>query len=145
MLARLLDHRTTERQLDLALFLLRLTFGIILVWGTQDNVFHHERMLEFRDFVRQNGFPAPLFSAYLSAYAQFIAGILLVLGALTRLTAGVMIINFLAALAMVHWGLPFSANISPVAMLCFAVVLLIAGPGAWSVDARRTTGRSANR
>jgi uncharacterized membrane protein YphA (DoxX/SURF4 family) len=72
-------------------------------------------MIEFRDFVARHGFPMPMFSARLSAYGQFLAGILLALGLFTRPTSIVVIINFIAALAMVHVGLPFNANIAPMA------------------------------
>jgi putative oxidoreductase len=124
-----------ERHSALGVPLFRLFLGATLVYGTQDNVFHGERMLEFRDFVEQNGFPAPLFSAYLSAYAQFVCGLLIVAGAATRLAAAVMVVNFIAALVMVHWSLPFSANISPLAMLFGSLLLLFHGAGAYSVDA----------
>lgn len=124
-----------ERHSALGVPLFRLFLGATLVYGTQDNVFHGERMLEFRDFVEQNGFPAPLFSAYLSAYAQFVCGLLIAAGAATRPAAAVMVVNFVAALGMVHWSLPFSANISPLAMLFGSLLLLFHGAGAYSVDA----------
>ena len=73
-----------ERQRDLAPLLLRLFVAFVLVYGTQDNVFDRERMLEFRDFLAGQGFPLPLASAYLSAFAQFFCGILLGLGLFTR-------------------------------------------------------------
>jgi putative oxidoreductase len=126
--------RHSPRQVDAALLVLRLFTGLVLMYGTLDNVLHQENMLEFRDFVAKHGFPVPLFSAYLSAYAQFISGILIALGLLTRPAAFVMVINFAVALAMVHWGLPFSANISPMAMLFNSLCLLISGAGAHSVD-----------
>lgn len=124
-----------ERHSALGVPLFRLFLGATLVYGTQDNVFSAERMLEFRDFVERNGFPAPLFSAYLSAYAQFICGLLILAGAGTRPAAAVMVINFIVALLMVHRNLPFSANIAPLAMLFGALLLLFHGPGAYSVDA----------
>ncbi|HEX6911993.1 MAG TPA: DoxX family protein [Longimicrobium sp.] len=124
-----------ERNSALGVPLFRLFLGATLVYGTQDNVFSSARMLEFRDFVQQNGFPAPLFSAYLSAYAQFICGLLILAGLATRWASGVMVVNFAVALAMVHWGLPFSANISALAMLFGSLLLLFHGPGAYSVDA----------
>ena len=98
---------------EIAPLLLRLFLAFVLIYGTLDNVVSHERMIEFRDFLAKNGFPMPMFSAHLSAYGQFIAGILLALGLFTRLTSIVVIINFIAALAMVHVGLPFNANIAP--------------------------------
>lgn len=124
-----------ERHSALGVPLFRVFLGATLVYGTQDNVFSRERMLEFAGFLAQNGFPAPLFNAHLSAYAQFICGLLILVGAATRPAAAVMVINFLVALWMVHRDLPFSANISPLAMLFGSVLLLFHGPGAYSVDA----------
>ena len=114
--------------------LLRLFIGFTLVYGTQDNVFDHERMLEFRDFLSTNGFPFPLFNAHLSAYAQFICGILIFAGLATRPAAAVMILNFVVALLMVHVGLPFSANIAPLAMLFGSLFLLFNGSGPLALD-----------
>jgi putative oxidoreductase len=115
--------------------LLRWFVGFVLVYGTQDNVLHEARMLEFRDFLAQHAFPAPLTSAYLSAYAQLLAGTLIIIGFLTRWAALVMLVNFSVALGMVHAGLPFSANIAPLAMLFGALFLLMHGAGRFSADA----------
>jgi putative oxidoreductase len=120
---------------ELAVLLLRLFFAAILIYGTQDNVLSTEQMHEFRDFLARNGFPYPLFSAHLSVYAQFICGLLLLAGAATRLAAAVMVVNFIVALAMVHVGLPFSANIAPLSMLALAVFFALHGGGSYSVDA----------
>ena len=127
---------------ELAAVVLRLFTAFVLVYGTQDNVFSHARMLEFRDFLQQNGFPYPLASAYLSAYAQFIAGILLGLGLFTRAAGLVMVVNFAVALVMVHRRLPFSANIAPLAMLVNALFFAVAGAPAFSLDGRRATAKT---
>ena len=136
MLRHLLWLPAFERYRELGPLLFRLFLGFTLIYGTQDNVFHAERMAEFRDFLAANGFPRPLAAAYLSAYAQFIAGLLILVGFLTRWAALVMTINFLIALGMVHLALPFSSNISPLAMLFGSLLLLFYGPGPFSVDAR---------
>jgi putative oxidoreductase len=131
-----------ERHSALGVPLFRLFLGATLVYGTQDNVFHGERMLEFRDFLAQNGFPAPLFSAHLSAWTQFVCGLLIVAGAATRPAAAVMVVNFIVALWMVHVGQPFNANIAPLAMLFGAAMLMLHGAGAYSVDAVLARRRS---
>lgn len=135
MLGELLRLGFARRRPEWGALPLRLFIGFVLIWGTQDNVLSYARMLEFRDFLAQQGFPAPLFSAYLSAYAQFLCGALILLGAFTRYAALLMIFNFAVALAMVHLGLPFEQNIAPLAMLFGSVFLLFHGPGIYSVDA----------
>lgn len=137
---------TADRLRDLAPLLLRLFVAFVLVYGTQDNVFSHERMLEFRDFLANNGFPAPLAAARLSAWAQFLTGILLFLGLYTRLAAAVVVVNFVVALLMVHLHLPFSANIAPLAMLVGGLFFVLHGAPRYSLDARRERrGRRGGR
>lgn len=125
-----------DRYRDVAPLILRIFTGAILIYGTYDNVFDRERMLEFRDFLATNGFPRPLAAAYLSAYAQFICGLLLLAGLLTRAAAAIVVVNFVVAIAMVHVGLPFNANIAPMAMLTAGVFFVLYGAPRYSIDAR---------
>ena len=134
----LLTLRALDKHAELGTVVLRVFFAFVLIYGTQDNIFHRERMLEFRDFLAQNGFVYPLFNAYLSAYAQFACGILIGVGLLTRLAALTMMINFIVALAMVHVNLPFASNISPLAMLFCGVFFFLHGPGPLSLERTRT-------
>lgn len=133
-----------DRHREVGPLLLRVFVAFILVYGTQDNIVSWAQMLEFRDFLEGHGFPFPLVSAHLSVYAQFSCGLLLLVGFLTRWAAAVMVVNFTVALLMVHLGLPFSANIAPLAMLFGALFLLFYGAGPYSLDAglrRRSEGR----
>jgi putative oxidoreductase len=113
---------------------LRLAVGARLIEGTQDNVFSGERMQEFATFLAVHGTPAPLFSAYLSAYAQFICGILIVLGLFTRPAGLVMTINFVAALLIAHRATPFLATWQAAMMLAAALYFLLCGAGPLSLD-----------
>ena len=130
---------------DVAVLLLRLFVAFVLIYGTQDNVFHRERMLEFRDSLASNGFPYPLFCAYLSAWAQFLTGILLALGLFTRIAAAIVVVNFVVALLMVHTKTPFSANIAPLAMLVGGLFFVLHGAPRWSLDATLARRRGASR
>jgi putative oxidoreductase len=116
---------------------LRVFLGVVLVYGTADNVFSRARMLEFEHFLHAQGFPLAGFCAPLSVWAQFVCGLLFVLGFFTRAAALVMVVNFAVALAMVHTKTPFNANIAPLAMFFGSIFLLLDGPGRCSVDARR--------
>jgi putative oxidoreductase len=131
-----------NRASDIAPLLLRLFVGLVLVYGTQDNVFSNARMLEFRDFLAANHFPYPLASAYVSAWAQFVCGVLLLIGFMTRPAAAVMVINFVVALLMVHLRLPFNANIAPLAMLVGSLFFVLYGAPRYSVDAWRAERRA---
>lgn len=141
MLKRLIWLPGLDRYRDVGTLVLRLSVAGVLIYGTQDNVFHAEHMLAFRGFLDQNGFLLPLASPYLSAFSPFICGLLILVGLLTRWAALVMVINFVVALAMVHVGLPFSANMAPLLMLGGSVFLLFHGSGRMSVDARLRASR----
>ena len=124
-----------ERRREYGAFFVRLVVGFVLVYGTQDNVFSHERMLEFRDFLAARGVPFPLFAAHLSAYAQFVCGVLYAVGLLVRPAALVMVINFLAALVIAHLDAPLDAARLALCMLFSSLFLLFNGAGALSLDA----------
>jgi putative oxidoreductase len=113
---------------------IRLIIGFHLVYGTQDNIFSYARMEEFAAFLSAHNVPLPLFSAYLSVYAQFICGILFILGAATRYAALVMIINFVAAILIAHLGDPYPAKFPALMMLAGACFLFLHGSGELSVD-----------
>jgi putative oxidoreductase len=78
--------------------------------------------------------PFPLFAAFLSTYAQFICGILFILGAFTGYAAFVMIINFIAALVIAHTSDPYPNKFPALMMLAAACFLFVHGPGQLSVD-----------
>ncbi|HEX6186291.1 MAG TPA: DoxX family protein [Pyrinomonadaceae bacterium] len=130
-----------ERHREYGAVFVRLVVGFVLIYGTQDNVFSHERMLEFRDFLAARRVPLPLFAAYLSAYAQFICGILYVLGLLVRPAALVMVVNFVAALVIAHLDTPLDAARLALCMLFSSLFLLFNGAGALSLDERLGGGR----
>jgi putative oxidoreductase len=145
MLQRLIWMPYLDRFREGGPVLLRVFVGSVLIYGTQDNILYADRMVEFRDFLANHGFPYPLASAYLSVYAQFACGVLILLGLLTRWAAVIMIVNFLVALAMVHWGLPFDANIAPLSMLFGSLFLLFYGAGPISLDARLRRAQMIHR
>ena len=130
-----------DRRREVGLFFIRLIIGWHLVYGTQDNVFSYARMLEFRDFLGERGVPAPLFAAFVSAYAQFVCGLLYVFGAFVRPAAVVMIINFIAALAIAHRSGGYPPAALALIMLFSSIGLLFHGAGAWSFDGRRGSNR----
>jgi putative oxidoreductase len=123
-----------DRHREWGVIFIRLAFGFWLIYGTQDNVFSAERMVEFQQFMSANGFPYAVPGSYVSAYAQFICGFLYILGAATRVAGAVMVINFLFALAIAHRSTPLAADMPPLAMLAVALFLLFHGAGRFSVD-----------
>lgn len=113
---------------------IRLTVGFHLIYGTQDNVFSWDRMLEFEAFLSHFGFPFPLISAIISVYAQFLCGILIIIGYKVRLAGAIMCFNFSVAIVMVHLNDPYPAIYPAISMLAGSLFLLLAGSGKVSLE-----------
>jgi putative oxidoreductase len=91
----------------------------------------------FRGNVEGMGMPLPGMMAWVAALAEFGGGILLVLGWLTRPVALIMSGNMLVAVTKVHWknGLVGQGGYEfPLSLLGSLVALVLAGPGAISID-----------
>lgn len=123
-----------EKYKEYGVVFIRLIIGFHLIYGAQDNVFDFERMEEFAKFLDVRNVPFPLFSAYLSVYAQFICGILFFVGAATRQAGFVMIINFVAAIIIAHIGDSYQRTFPALMMLFAALFFFVHGAGKFSID-----------
>lgn len=133
-----------DKYREYGVIFIRLIVGFHLIYGTQDNVFSYARMQEFAGFLQVRGVPFPLFSAFLSAYAQFICGTLFVVGAATRYAAVAMIINFVAALVIAHTSDTYPNTFPALMMLFAACFFLLHGAGKLSVDDMLSRGIQAD-
>lgn len=131
---RLLFLTPLDRYRDHAPLLLRLLVGVFLIWGTQDNVLSFERMEEFAHFLAERGTPYPLFSAFLSAYAQFLCGFLILVGLLTRWAGVVMVIHFGVAIVIAHLGQDFRGMFPPLILMFTSAYFIVHGAGKLAVD-----------
>jgi putative oxidoreductase len=129
-------NKAFEKHREYGMFFVRLIVGFHLVYGAADNVFSWHDMLRFRDFLAANGTPFPLLGAIISAWAMFLCGILYILGAFTRYAAAIMILNFLAALAIAHRTGGYPPAALALVMLFCSIALLLHGAGKPSMDER---------
>lgn len=90
--------------------------------------------MEFAGFLKASGFPAPIFCAMLSVYAQFICGILILVGYKTRFAAFILIFNFLQAIIMVHQNYSIEAMTPALAILFVSLGLLFTGAEKWVIE-----------
>ena len=132
-----------DRYREYGMFFVRLIVGFHLIYGTADNVFSWPRMLEFRDFLAANGIPFPLFGANLSAWAQFLCGILFILGWFIRPAALVMIVNFICAIAIAHRTGGYPPAALALIMLFSSIAFFVHGAGKPSIDERRGRGSAS--
>jgi putative oxidoreductase len=88
------------------------------------------------------GFPAPIVFAWLAAIAEFVGGILLALGLLTRPAALLLIGHFLVVVFLAHAGDPVADRELAALFGAIGVMYLLTGPGRYSLDALIARGRA---
>lgn len=133
-MAAIFDPVGLKRYEDLSLAALRMLTGGFLIYGTLDNVMSAARMEEFEGFLAAHNFFLPEIMAPLSVYAQFLGGILLILGLLTRWTGLVIAFNFVVAVWMVHWPQEFRLWWPAIVLVFLGLHFACRGAGRWSID-----------
>ena len=124
---------------DTGLLLLRLGFGLTLALGHGlPKLFTFEKHV---GSVTKHGFPLPEAMAAISMLSELAGGFLIALGLATRPAAVFVMSTMLGAAFVVHAGDPFKKKELALAYALVAVVLLVAGPGRHSLDARLSKGR----
>jgi len=122
---------------DLGLLLLRVWFGglLLLLHGWMKISMYGAMSQKFAD---PFGIGAPA-SLALSIFAEAVCSSLIVLGLFTRFAAIVCIINMITALVIVHHMALTGPRSGELAFLYLGafIVLLLAGPGRFSIDGRR--------
>ncbi len=134
--------RYLDRLQPLALLVMRLALGAVMVGHGYQKVFgglHH-----YVQFIESLGLPG--WSAYLSAFAEFFGGLLVLVGLFTRAAAFAICIDLCVAIAKVklHNGLlsehGYQFELS-LAALAFALIFL--GGGSIGLDHIRAPGGGA--
>lgn len=130
---------TTEssRSKDLGLLILRITFGLALLYGhgfEKLKVIFSGQEIQFMDPI---GIGATL-SFYLAAFAEGVCSILLILGLFSRFASAVLIINFLVIFSFHAFmlGDDFTVLEPRLFYLLSFIALTITGPGRYSLDHR---------
>jgi putative oxidoreductase len=120
-----------DRLMPLGLFVLRVSLGAIMIAHGYHKVFGG--LHKHAAVVASLGMPGWL--GYLSAAAEFLGGILLVVGLITRIAALAVCINMAVAVVKVdlHRGLVGGYEF-PLALAAMAFALIFAGGGAISAD-----------
>lgn len=127
---------TAERLRWLPLLLTRLTVGVVFLQSGWGKLHSLEKVTDFFTSLK---IPAPAFQAHLVATTEFVGGILMLAGLLSRVAAVPLTITMVVAILtaktddLKDWGDLFGFN--EFAYLVFFVVVAVLGPGAVSLDA----------
>jgi putative oxidoreductase len=112
--------------------LMRLALALSMTVHGYGKIVPHGALNHFTHYVASLGLPYWL--GYVSAFTEFIGGILLVLGLLTRLAAAMIAINMLVALFTVGIHQGFGIYNYILALAVIAIMLVFYGAGAFALD-----------
>lgn len=133
----------TSSVADIGRLLLRLTIGLSLALA--HGVGKLPPSEGFVGMVSGMGFPAPLFFAWLAALAEFVGGLLLAVGLLTRPAALLVVGNFVVIYFVALAGEGFLDREKELLFLAGALFFMLAGAGRYSIDALIKTRTSPYR
>lgn len=116
---------------DLGFTILRVTAGAMMAphgWGKLPPTD------EFVSGVGEMGFPMPIVFAWVAALSEFVGGILLAVGFLTRPAAFFIAGTMATAAFVVHADDPFSDKEMALLYLATMIAFMLAGSGRFSID-----------
>lgn len=124
----------TNGNIDLGLLILRLWFGL-------EMTFAHGLPKLMKILNGDMTFADPLgigmgLSLVLATFGEFVCGLLIAAGFFTRLSCIPYLITMLVAAFITHGGDPWGKMAYPLMYAVAAIVLLITGPGRYSLDHR---------
>ncbi|MBD3275183.1 MAG: DoxX family membrane protein, partial [Candidatus Marinimicrobia bacterium] len=121
-----------RKYMDAGLLWMRVLVGLGIMTHGYPKIFGG-RMEGFTNLTADLGFPLPGFFAWLAALTELLGGLLLAVGAGTRVTALLLFGTMLVAAFMQHGGDPFNEKEMALLYLTFAGTLMLTGPGKYSI------------
>jgi putative oxidoreductase len=125
--------RYLDRLQPLALLVMRLALGAVMVAHGYQNLFRH--LHEHVRFVASLGIPASL--GYVSSFAEFAGGLLVLVGLFTRAAAFALCIDLIVAIWKVNWHSGLTGDHGyefPLALATLAFALIFLGGGPIAMD-----------
>lgn len=128
---RLLSTACSETSFNIAVLLIRLTFGLLLLMNHGIDKLKHfaEKQNSFADPFHIGHMP----SLMLVLFAEVFCAVFVILGLFTRLMSIPIVITFLVAVFMIHKGFR-GDNEVPVLYLAGFFSILLMGSGKYSID-----------
>jgi putative oxidoreductase len=112
--------------------ILRLALGLSMTVHGYEKLVPQRELHHFAHYVVTLGLPYWL--GYVSVFAEFVGGILLIVGLFTRLAAALVAINMLVALFTVGIHQGFGIYNYIIALAAIAIALVFYGGGALALD-----------
>ena len=135
--------RYLDRLQPVALLVLRIVLGAIMIGHGYHKVFGG--LPQHWHTVQSLGLPG--FLAVPSAFAEFVGGMLVLLGLFTRFASATILIDMIVAIWKVHWKNGLLAQHGyefPLSLAAIAFALMCFGPGPLALEIIRKGGKSSS-
>jgi putative oxidoreductase len=126
-------EKIKEFGIHLGLLWLRILMGTGIAYHGYQKIFSG-MMERFTQGVAQMGFPAPEFFAWAAALSEFLGGIFIIAGFLTRPSAFFVFSTMTVAAFITHSADPLDVKELALAYWVIASTLILTGPGKFSID-----------
>jgi putative oxidoreductase len=133
MMKKILSTGYTDTAFNLATFLLRVTFGL-LMW-INHGVPKLTHFSEWRDTFYDPFHIGHFWMLTMSILAEVFASMMLILGVFSRIAAFAILLEMAALIILFYHGRPIGHFEDAILFLTGFLVIIIVGPGKWSVDA----------
>jgi putative oxidoreductase len=124
--------QSLNRGQSLGALVLRLALALSIIVHGYQKVVPHNSLHHFTHYIATLGMPGWL--GYVSAFTEFVGGILILFGLFTRVAAIFVTVNMLVALfaAAIHQG--YNGYSYVAALAAIAIMLIFTGGGVLSLD-----------
>lgn len=130
-----------KKSQDLGLLILRVGFGLLMLpHGWAKWIKFDKLQTEFMDFMGLG----PIISLCLVIFSEMICSTLLVLGLLTRWATIALIVTALVILSAHNWDVLGESELGSAYLFAYIVILLL-GPGKYSLDGLISSKKNVNR
>lgn len=130
---RLLSQLTRTGNLDALALAVRVWLGAMMTYHGYGKLFGD--MAGFAGYLSKLGVPLPEVSAWLAAGAEFVGGLLLMVGFLSVPAAAFVLFTMAVAAFVAHAPDGFDKKEQALTYGVMALAVLIGGAGRWSIDA----------
>ena len=136
-------ERIKEFGLHFGLLWLRFFMGAGIAYHGYGKIFGG-MMPRFTQGVAQMGFPTPELFAWAAALSEFMGGIFIIIGFLTRPAAFFVFFTMSVAAFITHSADPLNVKEMALAYWVMASALMLTGPGKFSIDRRVEVALTGN-
>ncbi|QHT71858.1 DoxX family protein [Rhodocytophaga rosea] len=115
------------------LLVIRLMVGAFMLYHGWE-VFDGEKMNGYAKWLTDMQFPSPVLMGYLGKGTEWLSGLLITLGLLTRFACLIMAVTMSIITFGIGEGRIFMQEQHPFLFVVLAMVFFFVGPGRWSLD-----------